>query len=109
MTIRTNPDGTHRTIKQNAPQVATDDILSMAIIMSVETDSDRVIIGSCDGQLMVGVYDYSVGEVKVRGRYGGSEIEAAWNHALRIIAQRNQDEYERRDGNIYYSALIKHP
>ncbi len=106
MTIRTHPDGTHRTL---TPHVATDEISPMAIIMSVETDTDRVIIGSCDGQIMVGVYDYSAREVKVGGWYGGSEIEPAWAHALRIIAQRNQDEYERRDGAIYYSALIQQP
>ena len=107
--IRTTPDGTHRTIMQSKPHVGTDDIMSLAIIMSVETDTDRVIIGSCDGQIMVGVYDYAAGEVKVRGRYGGSEIEPAWAHALRIIAQRNRDEFERRDGAIYYHALIQHP
>ena len=107
--IRTNPDGTHRAIMTNKAHVATDDTMSMAIIMSVETDTDRILIGSCDGQIMVGVYDYAAGEVKVRGRYGGSEIEPAWSHALRIIAQRNKDELERRDGAIYYQALIQHP
>ncbi len=98
-----------RNIRTHAPHIATDDTLRMAIIMSVETATDRVIIGSCDGQILVAVYDYAMGEAKVHGHYGGSEIEPAWNHALRIIAQRNQDEYERRDGAIYYSALIQHP